>query len=129
MSAAMEKKIVNDFSFNQYRDDRSVLFDYPIKIRKADDFIPSLKQMFMSGVWPSGDGVFVEGIKAYAEALEWLRQNVREGYYKAYGRYEKVIFKQKGDIELLVDGDGVRYGVLFRFLRERDAAAFRMFFG
>jgi hypothetical protein len=84
--------------------------------------------MFMSGVYPSGDGVFISDRDVVAEALEWVRRNVREGCCKTFGRYEKVIFEKKGDLEVLVDGDGVRWGVLFRFLRPVDAAAFRLRF-
>ncbi|MBN9437158.1 hypothetical protein [Bosea sp. (in: a-proteobacteria)] len=104
-------------------------FDYPFRSNQETGFVPSLRQIFKRGLRSTSNGIFISDAKAFAEAVDWVRTMLSKAHYRIEGRYEKVVCQTKEGEEIVVDGDGVRWGVVFRFLRDQDAVLFKLRFG
>ncbi len=121
--------LVDEFPSKNIKGEMLIEFDYPFRHNQEAGFMPSLRQIFMRGLCPTSNGIFISDAKALAEAINWARSMFSEGYYRIEGRYEKIVCQTKDGEEVVVDGDGVRWGVVFRFLRDEDAVLFKMRFG
>ncbi|MDX3806154.1 MAG: hypothetical protein QHC89_07055 [Bosea sp. (in: a-proteobacteria)] len=119
---------VGEFSSNSIHGETTVKFEYPITSSHSVDFLPSLKQVFLRALHPTGTGIQITDEKLLAEAFEWLKENVRAGHWKVVGEYEKIVCQTRDGVEVMVDGKGVRWSVFVRFLRDADAVAFRLRF-
>lgn len=104
-------------------------FDYPLRANQRASFIPSLRQIFMNGIRPTSDGIFISDANAFAEAVEWARSMFSKRDYRVDGRFEKIVCQTRDGEEVVVDGEGVRWGAVFRFLRDEDAVLFKLRFG
>lgn len=120
--------LVGEISSNSISGKTTVRFDYPLTSSHSDDFIPSIKQMFLKALQPTGTGIQITDEKLLDEAFEWLKENVRAGHWKVVGEYEKIVVQTRDGVQVMVDGDSVRWAVLVRFLRDADAVAFRLRF-
>lgn len=121
--------LVNEFSSKNINGETLIEFDYPFRDSQKTGFVPSLRQIFMRGLRPTSNGIFISDADAFAEAIDWTREMFSEGNYRIEGRYEKIVCQTKNGEEVVVDGDGVRWGVVFRFLRDEDAVLFKLRFG
>jgi hypothetical protein len=121
--------LIYEFPFIKFDTETVIEFEYPFNTNQRDDFLPSVRQIFLRGVRPSVDGIVITDVQLLAEAIEWLKQHVRKGAYRVHGRFEKIVCQTKDGAEVMVDGDGVRWGVVFRFLRDEDAILFKLRFG
>lgn len=119
---------VNEFSYSKTGGETVIEFDYPFKADQGSDFMPSLREVFSHGMRASKNGLLITEARLFEEAIEWLKKNVREGFYRIEGRYQKIVCQTRGGVEVMVDGDAVRWGVVFKFLRDADAVLFYMRF-
>ncbi len=119
---------VNEFLSVKLGGETVIEFDYPFDADQCSDFMPSLREVFSRGMRPSENGLLITDARLFEEAIEWLKKNVREGFYRIEGRYQKIVCQTRDGVEVMVDGDGVRWGVVFKFLRDEDAVLFFMRF-
>ncbi len=120
---------INEFSSTKNNGETVVSFNYPLDVGAEADFLPSLRDVFLRGIKATEGGMEITSAKVFAEAVQWLNANVREGDYRLDGRFEKIVAQTRRGREVMVDGDGVRWAVVFRFIRDEDAVAFRLRFG
>lgn len=120
--------LVNEFPSTDNHGETRIHFEYPISARHCDDFLPSLKQVFLRAMRPTSDGIRITDAKSLSEAFAWLEENVRAGHWKVVGEYEKIVCQTRDGVAVMVDGDGVRWSVFVRCLRDADAVAFRLRF-
>lgn len=121
--------LVNELPSKMIGDEMLIEFDYPFRNNQEVGFVPSLRQIFKRALHPTPNGIFISDAALLAEAINWARERFSEGEYRIEGRYEKIVCQTKDGIDVVVDGDGVRWGVVFRFLRDENAVLFKLRFG
>jgi hypothetical protein len=120
--------LVGEFPSKSIRGEKIIQFEYPLTTSCNADFVPSIKQVFLKALRPTGTGIQITDAKLLDEAFEWLEENVRAGHWKVVGEFEKIVCQTRDGVEILVDGEGVRWSSLVRCLRDADAVAFRLRF-